>query len=144
MVFLEPLLLSNLCFSFFSLFLFFIMFCTSDSDFKHLVASTVEQPIFSKACRMQRCQCKNTYLNNVQPCFDWFAFFLKFKMKLQFWVRHESKLVVPNKWDNSKLDLCISIGELVKPLHKEIFQNSSLLPPLLFDEIVSIYFLGII
>ena len=52
--------------------------------------------------------------------------------------------VVPNKWDNSGLDLCISIGELVKPLHKENVQNSSLLPPLLFDELMSIYFLGII
>ena len=59
-------------------------------------------------------------------------------------MEYESKLVVPNKWDDPKLDLCIPIGELVKPLHKEIFQNSSLLPPLLFDEIVSIYFLGII
>ena len=54
-------------------------------------------------------------------------------------------LVVPHKWDNSRLDLCISIGEFVKPLHKKsFFQNSSLLPPLPLVEIVSIYFLGII
>ena len=26
--------------------------------------------------------------------------------------------VVPNKWNNSRLDLCISIGELVEPLYK--------------------------
>ena len=59
-------------------------------------------------------------------------------------MEYESKLVIPNKWDNSGLDLCISIVELVKPLHKKNFQNSSLLPPLLFDEIMPIYFLGII
>ena len=72
--------------------------------------------------------------------------FLKFQIKLWFWIRHESKLVVPNKWDDSKLDLCILIGELVKPLHKisSFFKNSSLLPPLPLVEIMSIYFLGII
>ena len=60
-------------------------------------------------------------------------------------MEYESKLVIPNKWDNSGLDLCISIRELVQPLHKKIFQNSSLLPPLLFDEIMSIFFfLGLI
>ena len=59
-------------------------------------------------------------------------------------MEYESKLVVPNKWDNSGLDLCISIGELVESLHKKIFRNSSLLPPLLFDELMSIYFLEII
>ena len=32
-----------------------------------------------------------------------------------------SKLVVLNKWNNSMLDLCISIGELVEPLYKIIF-----------------------
>ena len=59
-------------------------------------------------------------------------------------MEYESKLVVPNKWDNSGLDFCISIRELVKPLHKKILQNSYFLPPLLFHEIMSIYFLGII
>ena len=59
-------------------------------------------------------------------------------------MEYESELVVPNKWDNSGLDLCMSIGELAEPLHKKILQNSSLLPPLLFHEIMYIYFLGII
>ena len=57
----------------------------------------------------------------------------------------ESKLVVPNKWDNYGLDLYISIGELVEPLHKKNFQNSSFLPPLILVVIISIYiFLGIV
>ena len=59
-------------------------------------------------------------------------------------MEYESKLVVPNKWDNSVLDLCKSIGELVEPPHKKIFQNSSLLSLFLFDEIMFIYFFKII
>ena len=43
-------------------------------------------------------------------------------------MEYEFKFVVPNKWDDSTLDLCISIRELMKPLHKKKFQNSSLLP----------------
>ena len=46
-----------------------------------------------------------------------------FQIKLQFWIKHESKLVVQNKWDNSRLNSCISIGELVKPPHKKIFSK---------------------
>ena len=30
--------------------------------------------------------------------------------------------MVPNKWDDSRLDLCI-LGEFVKPLHKKIFSK---------------------
>ena len=59
-------------------------------------------------------------------------------------MEYESKLVVSNKLDNSGLDLCISIEELVEPLYKKILQNSSLLPSLLFHEIMSLHFLGII
>ena len=55
-------------------------------------------------------------------------------------MEYESKLVVPNKWNNFGLDLCISIGELVEPLHKKKIQYSSLLPPLAFVEIIFIYF----
>ena len=55
-------------------------------------------------------------------------------------MEYESKLVVPNKWDNYVLDLCKSIRELVEPPHKKIFQNSSLVPPFLFDESMSIFF----
>ena len=40
-----------------------------------------------------------------------------------FQMEYESKLLVPNKWDDPKLDLCIPIEELVKPLHKKIFQR---------------------
>ena len=38
-------------------------------------------------------------------------------------MEHESKLVVPNEWDNSRLYLCISIGDMVKPYVKIIFQK---------------------
>ena len=52
--------------------------------------------------------------------------------------------MILNKWDNARLDLCISLGELVKPPHKKKFQNSSLLSSLLLVEIIFINFLGII
>ena len=60
--------------------------------------------------------------------------------------------MVPHKWDNSKLDLCISIGELVKPLHnkkikikkrknkKSFLKILFLLPHLLLIEIMFIFF----
>ena len=48
---------------------------------------------------------------------------LLFSIKIWFWVEHESKLVVPNKWDNFRLNLCISIAELVEPLHKNHFKK---------------------
>ena len=51
------------------------------------------------------------------------ASFSVFNKNFGFEQRHESKLVVPNKWDNSELNSCISIGELVKPLHKKIFSK---------------------
>ena len=51
--------------------------------------------------------------------------------------------MVPNKCDNSRFDLYISIGELVKPLHKIIFSK------LIFATTFAIccnqiYFLGIV
>ena len=48
---------------------------------------------------------------------------LLFLIKIWFWMEHESKLVVPNEWDNSRLYLCISIGDMVKPYVKIIFQK---------------------
>ena len=51
------------------------------------------------------------------------ASFSVFNKNSGFEQRHESKLVVPNKWGNSKLNSCISIGELVKPLYKKIFSK---------------------
>ena len=53
----------------------------------------------------------------MQPYFVRFASFSVSNKKFGFEQKHESKLVVPNKWDNSELNSCISIGELVKPLH---------------------------
>ena len=60
---------------------------------------------------------------------------LLFSIEIWFWIKHESKLEVPNKWDNSKLNLCILIGDLVGPLHKKItffFQKKKLLTTCLF------------
>ena len=54
----------------------------------------------------------------MQPYLDRFATFLVFNENFEFDQKHESKLMVPNKWDNFRLNSCISIGELVKPLHK--------------------------
>ena len=69
------------------------------------------------------------------------ASFSVFNKNFGFEQRHESKLAVPHKWDNSELNSCISIGELVKPLHKKnLFQNLFLLPHLTLVEIMSIYF----
>ena len=36
-------------------------------------------------------------------------------------MEYESKLVVPNKWDDPKPDLCIPTRELVKPLMDPAF-----------------------
>ena len=58
-------------------------------------------------------------------------------------MEYESKLVVPNKWDNSRLDLYISIGELVKPLYKRTF--SKLIFATIFATCCNhIFFIGII
>ena len=65
-------------------------------------------------------------------------------MKILVLNKTRIKIMVPNRWDNSRLNSCISIGELVKPLHKKIFSKLILLSPLLFVVIMSIYFLGII
>ena len=59
----------------------------------------------------------------MQPYFVQFASFSVSNKNFGFEQRNESKLVVPNKWDNSELNSCISIGELVKPLHKKIFSK---------------------
>ena len=59
-------------------------------------------------------------------------------------MEYKPKHVVLNKWDNSRLSSCISIEELVKPLHKIIFSKLIFLPPLSFVEIISIYLLGVI
>ena len=80
----------------------------------------------------------------MQSYLDRFATFLVFNENFEFDQKHESKLMVPNKWDNFRLNSCISIEELVKPLHKKIFSKLILLSPLLFVVIMSIYFLGII
>ena len=63
------------------------------------------------------------FKNNMQPYLVRFASFSVFNKNFGFERRHESKLVVPHKWDNSELNSCISIGELVKPLHKKIFSK---------------------
>ena len=63
------------------------------------------------------------FKNNMQPYLVRFASFSVFNKNFDFEQKHESKLVVPNKWDNSRLNSCISIGELVKPLHKKIFSK---------------------
>ena len=58
----------------------------------------------------------------MQSCLDRFASFSVFNENSGFeW--NTTKLVVPNKWDNFRLDLCIEIGELVEPLHKIIFSK---------------------
>ena len=59
----------------------------------------------------------------MQPYLDRFATFLVFNENFEFDQKHESKLMVPNKWDNFRLNSCISIEELVKPLHKKIFSK---------------------
>ena len=63
------------------------------------------------------------FKNNMQPYLVRFTSFSVFNKNFGFEQRHESKLVVPHKWDNSELNSCISIGELVKPLHKKIFSK---------------------
>ena len=63
------------------------------------------------------------FKNNMQPYLVRFASFSVFNKNFDFEQKHESKLVVPHKWDNSELNSCISIGELVKPLHKKIFSK---------------------
>ena len=61
----------------------------------------------------------------MQPYLVRFASFSVFNKNFGFERRHESKLVVPHKWDNFELNSCISIGELVKPLHKKnLFQKN--------------------
>ena len=45
----------------------------------------------------------------MQPYFVRFASFSVFNKNFGFEQKHESKLVVPNKWDNSRLNSCILI-----------------------------------
>ena len=45
----------------------------------------------------------------MQPYLDRFATFLVFNENFEFDQKHESKLMVPNKWDNSRLNSSISI-----------------------------------
>ena len=73
------------------------------------------------------------FLKYYATIFFGFTSYSVFNKKIRFWVRHESKLMVPNKWDNCRLDLYISIGELVKPLHKIIFSK------LIFAATLAIY-----
>ena len=49
---------------------------------------------------------------------------LLFSIKIWFWVEQESKFVVPNKWDNYRLNLCISIEDLVKSVHENHFSKT--------------------
>lgn len=46
---------------------------------------------------------KNLFLKCMQPDFIWYAFSFLFSIKFQFWMVHESELMVPNKWDDSWL-----------------------------------------
>ena len=53
--------------------------------------------------------------------------------------------MVPNKWDNFRLNSCISIGELVKPLHKKIFSKLIFATTLaVCHNHIYLFFLGIV
>ena len=47
--------------------------------------------------------------------------FSQFSIKVMVLSKTWIQACGPNKWDNSRLDLCISIGESVEPLYKIIF-----------------------
>ena len=80
--------------------------------------------LFQKLIRVLRIKISFfLFKNNMQPYLVRFSSFSVFNKNFGFEQKHESKLVVPNKWDNSRLNSCISIGELVKPLHKKIFSK---------------------
>ena len=55
-----------------------------------------------------------------------FYFFLF--IKIWFWFKHESKLVLLNRWESIGYDLHVSTEELVKPLHENCFSKKKKKP----------------
>ena len=109
-------------------FLYFIFFQINSFYFKIKYFSKkkiILKIYFKNSFRVLRIKISFFLLfkNNMQPYLVRFASFSVFNKNFGFEQKHESKLVVPNKWDNSRLNSCISIGELVKPLHKKIFSK---------------------
>ena len=108
-------------------FLYFIFFQINSFYFKikYFSQKIILKIYFKNSFRVLRIKIFFFLLfkNNMQPYLVRFASFSVFNKNFSFEERHESKLVVPHKWDNSELNSCISIGELVKPLHKKIFSK---------------------
>ena len=94
----------------FVLFGFLLVFCSLKIDFFvyllkrnfFFLKISLWKIYFKNSFRILRAKIKKK--NDMQPYFDLFAHsFSFFLTKIQFWVEHESKLVVSNKWDNSQL-----------------------------------------
>ena len=102
------------------LFLIFYLFQINSFYFKIKYFSQKNhfKNLFQKLIRVLKIKISFfLFKNNMQPYLVRFASFSVFNKNFGFEQRHESKLAVPHKWDNSELNSCTSIGELVKPLH---------------------------
>ena len=112
------------CLVFYFLYFIFSQINSFYFKIKYFYKKNHFKNLFQKFIRFLRIKIFFLFLkNNMQPYFVRFASFSVFNKNFSFEQRHESKLVVPHKWDNSELNSCISIGELVKPLHKKIFSK---------------------
>ena len=116
----------HFCFVWYFIFLYFIFSQINSFYFKIKYFSQKNhfKNLFQKLIRVIRIKISFLFKNNMQPYLVRLASFSVFNKNFGFEQKHESKLVVPNKWDNSELNSCISIGELVKPLHKKIFSKN--------------------